>query len=61
MASLDDDTVEILSDILTYLEATWTGGVQRGRRRRSLFGISLWNVHGRVEQDLPQTNNSIEG
>lgn len=33
----------------------------RGRRRRPLFTISLWNVHGRVEQDIPRTNNSIEG
>ena len=35
--------------------------VQRGRRRRPLFAISLWNVHDRVDHDLPRTNNSIEG
>ena len=34
--------------------------LQRGRRRRPLFAVSLWNVHGRVELDLPRTNNSIE-
>ena len=35
---------------------------RRGRRRRPLFAISLsWNVNSRVEQDLPRTNNSIEG
>ena len=61
MAALDDDTDEVLSDFLTYFEATWIGVVQRGRRHRPLFAISLWNVHGRVEQDLPRTNNSIEG
>ena len=61
MATLDDDTDDVLSDFLTYFEATWIGVVQRGRRRRPLFAISLWNVHSRVVQDLPRTNNSIEG
>ena len=61
MGSLDDETDELLSDFLSYFEATWIGVVQRGRRRRPLFAISLWNVNSRVEQDLPRTNNSIEG
>ena len=62
MGSLDDETDElILSDFLSYFEATWIGVVQRGRRRRPLFAISLRNVNGRVEQDLSRTNNSIEG
>ena len=59
--NLDDETDELLPDFLSYFEATWIGVVQRGRRRRPLFSVSLWNVHGRVEQDLPRTNNSIEG
>ena len=46
---------------LSYFEATWIGVVQRGRRRRPLFAISLWNDNSRIEQDLPRTNNSIEG
>jgi hypothetical protein len=61
MGSLDDETDELLSDFLSYFEATWIGVVQRGRRRRPLFAVSLWNVNARVEQDLPRTNNSIEG
>ena len=61
MGSLDDETDELLSDFLSYFEATWIGVVQRGRRRCPLFAISLWNVNSHVEQDLPQTNNSIEG
>ena len=61
MGSFDDETDELLSDFLSYFEATWIGVVQRGRRRRPLFAISLWNVNGRVEQDLPRRNNSIEG
>ena len=61
MGSLDDETDELLSDFLSYFEATGICVVQRGRRHRPLFAISLWNVNSRVEQDLPRTNNSIEG
>ena len=28
---------------------------------RPLFDIDLWNVHDRVENNLPRTNNYIEG
>lgn len=60
-AALDEEMDEILEDFLTYFEATWIGIVQRGRRRRPAFPQELWNVYERVVQDLPRTNNSIEG
>ena len=61
MSSLDEETDIILGDFLTYFEATWIGNVQRGRRRLPVFPQELWNVHERVLQDLPRTNNLIEG
>ena len=61
LQSLDDESDELLTDFLTYFEATWIGIVQRGRRRRPTFAIELWNVHGRVVDNLPRTNNSTEG
>ena len=61
MGSLDDEKYELLSDFLSYFEATWIGMVQCGRRCHPLFAISLWNVNSGVEQDLPQTNNPVEG
>ena len=35
--------------------------MQRGRRRRPHFPQELWNVHERVVEDFPRTNNSLEG
>jgi hypothetical protein len=61
MDSLDVHTDQILSDFLAYFEGTWLGIVQRGRRRRPKFDIAIWNVHNRVEGNLPRTNNSVEG
>ncbi|KAG1714588.1 repressor of the inhibitor of the protein kinase [Nymphon striatum] len=42
-------------------KATWIGVMHRGRRRRPLFHHTLWKVHGRVVDELPRTNNSLEG
>ncbi|KAK7479733.1 hypothetical protein BaRGS_00029009, partial [Batillaria attramentaria] len=61
MDSLDADTDETLLDFLAYFESTWLGIVQRGRRRRPKFDVAMWNVYNRVEDNLPRTNNSVEG
>ena len=61
VCSIDEETDEMISSILTYFEATWIGIVQRGRRRRPAFPQELWNVHDRVLDNLPRTNNSVEG
>ena len=34
--------------------------MQRGRRQRPVFDISLWSCYYRVVEDLPKTNNSLE-
>lgn len=61
MASLGDETNEILGEFLAYFAATWLGVVQRGRRRRPLFDIKMWNVTERITAGLSRTNKSIEG
>ncbi len=59
--SLDTETDEILSNFLVYFETTWLGVIQRGRRRRPIFDIDMWSVNSRVKNNLPRTNNSVEG
>ena len=46
--------------LLTYTE---TIGVMRERTRREnpLYPVSFWNVKKRVDEDLPRTNNAVEG
>ena len=61
MQSLDDEMDQVLADFLIYFETTWIGVMKRRRRRRPLFHYTLWNVQGRVVDDLPRTNNSQEG
>ena len=47
--------------ILDYFEVNYIGELRRGRRRNPLFAHSLWNISNRVENDLPRTNNALEG
>ena len=61
MASLDEETDEVLGEFLVYFETTWLGAVQRGRRRHPCFDISLWNVREKTLLGIPRTNNSVEG
>ena len=50
----------VLQPIANYFEDTYIG--RRGRRHRwaPLFAISMWNMHSRVNDGLPRTNNSVE-
>ena len=47
--------------ILDYFEVNYIGELRRMRRRNPLFAHDLWNVNRRVEDDLPRTNNMLEG
>ena len=47
--------------ILDYFETNYIGEVRRGRRRTPMFPHTLWNIHRRVVNDLPRTNNMLEG
>ena len=59
----DNDNVP--SAFISYFECTYIGIVRGrgGRQRRDLpmFPIALWNVRSRLENNLPKSNNSVEG
>ena len=59
--SLDDELDQLLEDSKLYFQTMWIGIMQRDRRRNPTFPIALWNVHRRVTDDLPRTNDSFEG
>lgn len=61
LASLTEEIECVLDEFLAYFEVTWIGVVQRGRRRKPCYEIKLWSVHSRVADDLPRTNNALEG
>lgn len=47
--------------ILDYFESTYIGEMRRGRRLAPRFPHTMWNMNGRVQDDLPRTNNNLEG
>ena len=45
-----------------YFEDTFLGRPCRGgRRREPVFPMHLWNMYNRTKEELPRTNNSLEG
>ena len=50
-----------LDVIMDYIEETYIGMVRRGQRRRPRYAYSMWGVYDRVQDNLPRTNNSVEG
>ena len=49
-------------DLLEYFEDTYIGRFRRNAPRRPpLFPIVLWNMYHRTDDELPRTNNSVEG
>ncbi|XP_066947085.1 uncharacterized protein [Macrobrachium rosenbergii] len=59
----DDD--EIPGEFISYFGVNYMGVVRgHGRRRRReppLFPMELWNVNNRIVNNLPRTNNALEG
>lgn len=47
--------------IVRYFESTYIGERRRQGRRFPTFHIDKWNVYERTVEDLPRTNNAIEG
>jgi len=58
---VDTDHPEAAECIVTYFEDNFIGRPdRRGNRRQPVFPHDLWNVHDRVSEALPRTNNSVE-
>ncbi|KAF5281724.1 hypothetical protein FQR65_LT14564 [Abscondita terminalis] len=47
--------------VLDYFEDTWIGRPLRRQRRPPRFPYNMWNCFDGVNEDLPKTNNSVEG
>ena len=53
---------ENLTPLLDYWEDNYIGRLRRlNRRSQPFFPIRLWNMYDRVINNLPRTNNSVEG
>lgn len=53
---------EEANEVVDYFEDTWIGRPdRRNGRRPPLFSIEMWNCYSRVIDNLPKTNNNIEG
>lgn len=51
-----------LQPLKNYFEDVWIGRPnRRGSRQRPKFAHNMWNVSESVRNDLPKTNNSVEG
>ena len=57
------DTIRILyDDLLQYFEDAYIGRYRRNAPRCSpLFANNLWNMFNRTDNELPRSNNSVEG
>lgn len=50
--------IEVICD---YMKDNFIGRQRRGRRGQPRFAIQLWNQYSRVIDNLPRSNNSLEG
>lgn len=47
--------------VINYFEDTWIGRPNRKQRKPPQYPYELWNLYQTVLDDLPRTNNSVEG
>ena len=47
--------------VADYFEDSYIGRPKRSGRRKPAYAIEMWNMHRRSEDELPKTNNSVEG
>jgi hypothetical protein len=52
---------DLLRPFTDYFEDTWIGRLSRRGRRPPEFPLALWNQYLGTLEDLPKTNNSVEG
>ena len=59
--TLQDSLPAELEGVINYFEDTYIGHLLRRRRATPMYHTQIWNVHSRVVNDLPRTNNGVEG
>ena len=59
--ALQKEVPAALEPVMDYFEDNFIGRLQRNRRKQPTFALDMWNIHDRVEDDLPRTNNNVEG
>ena len=59
--AIEEEMSDEFHTIVDYFEDTYIGRLRRHRRAKPTFDLHIWNVYSRVTQDLPRTNNAVEG
>ena len=59
--NLSDIIPQELRSVADYFEDFYIGRPQRRGRRQPTFSVTMWNMNLRSEEELPKTNNSVEG
>ncbi|CAF0714736.1 unnamed protein product [Adineta steineri] len=61
-ARIKENASDILDDLILYFEDNFIGRIMtRNRRKNPRYNINMWNCFERINEDLPRTNNAIEG
>ena len=59
---LSEDFPLNAQEVIDFFEDTYIGRLHPdGHRQVPLFQLSLWNVYSQTLNDLPRTNNAVEG
>ena len=59
--TFSDNIPEVAQPVVDYFEDTYIGRQQRRGRRNPRFPHTMWSIHERVVNNLPRTNNNVEG
>ena len=62
---LDNQIIKVtnvhIQAVIDYFEDTYIGRLRPGGHRVPLFDLGLWNMYNQTLDDLPRTNNAVEG
>ena len=58
---IDLDSFPEVDQLLNYFEDTFIGRRRRRRRGGALFSSDIWDCYQAVRDDIPRTNNAVEG
>ena len=58
---MQEFVAEEVNPVINYFEDNYIGRLRSRGRDNPTFAITSWNVHNRLKDGLPRTNNHIEG